>query len=219
MRREAWDILLGIDAKTLPISIRRICAFCHASMASYQTARPLITQYHLTPYMENHAFTAMIQKQAVIFYDGSLTEAEQRLCIGHEIGHLVCGHMVYENSAFDGIATLHNHGAGHDEDIVEEAATAFALRLLAPACVLWALRAFRPSDIENLCFIPHRASRLRSERMKELLEKEKYYLATRGKTCFLLNRSEQKLFQNFHDFIEHEKLFSKHKKLTLDRPL
>lgn len=209
MRREAWDILLGIDAKTLPISIRQICAFCHTSTASYRTGEALIRQHHLKRYTENCAFTAIIHQRPVIFYNDELPEAEQRLCIGHEIGHIVCGHMVYENSVFDGIATVSNHGAGRDEDVVEESATAFALRLLAPACVLWALRAFRPSEIEKLCFIPHRASRLRAERMKELLEREKHYLATRGKTCFLMNRTEQKVFQNFHDFIEHEKPFLK----------
>lgn len=71
----------------------------------------------------------------------------------------------------------------------------FASRLLAPACVLWALDARTPEEIASLCKISHQAAAFRAERM-ELLYR-------RGK--FLASPLERKVYEQFSKFIDIQK--------------
>ena len=96
----------------------------------------------------------------------------------------------------------HNKVNGKEADEVEDAAYAFATKLLAPAAVLWALKIKSYKEIEELCSVPRKYARLRADRMEELYKREKHLLAKEGKTCFLRSRHEAAVYENFKKFIE-----------------
>ena len=78
---------------------------------------------------------------------------------------------------------------------IEQAANVFASRLLAPACVLWALDAKTPEQIAALCQISLQAATFRAERMALLYE--------RGK--FLASPLERQVYHQFANYIEQKK--------------
>lgn len=52
----------------------------------------------------------------------------------------------------------------------------FAIDVLAPACVLWALDMHEPEDIAKLCNISITSARIRAERMGLLYKREQEFL-------------------------------------------
>lgn len=81
----------------------------------------------------------------------------------------------------------------HPKDAPEEqAANQFAARLLAPACVLWALGVHTAEDIMELCHISRQAAQFRAKRMEELYRRDK----------FLTSPLERKVYQRFQPFIQ-----------------
>lgn len=81
----------------------------------------------------------------------------------------------------------------HPEDAPEEtAANQFAARLLAPACVLWAMDVHTPEEIMNLCKISRPAAEFRALRMAELYRWDK----------FLTSELEWKVYRQFQPFME-----------------
>ncbi len=197
-----WDILLGINAKTLPVSVRDICAYLKIRTLSYRNADKFAEENHLSDYMKNDAFSFKEGSSFTLLYDESLPEDELRIAILHEVAHIVSGHCMTENDSFDGRCTTYNKVSGKDSDEVEDAAYYFATKLLAPACVLWALKIRTYKEIEELCSLPRKYARLRADRMEELYKREKHLLAKEGKTCFLRNRHEAAVLENFKPFIE-----------------
>lgn len=218
MQGREWDILLSVNAKCLPVAINDICRALGIIALSYEGGEKLIRENGLSEYLENDAFTAKIQGRLLIFYKKGLALEEKRCAVMHEISHIVCGHTVTESSVFDGIATTWNKVSGRELDIVEEAAEAFSSAVLAPACVLWALKIHKASEIEKLCSITKRLARRRAARMEELYDREKHFLAERGRTCFLLSSRERMVYMNFENFIAERKP-DKKKRLDIKRLL
>ncbi len=200
-----WDILLGINAKALPVSVRDICSYLKIRTISYRNAEEFAADNGLTEYMKNDAFSYKEGSRFTLLYNESLPEDELRIAIMHEVAHIVTGHCDTENDSFDGKCTTYNKVNGKEADEVEDAAYAFAAKLLAPACVLWALKIKSHKEIEELCALPRKYARLRADRMEELYKREKHLLAKEGKTCFLRSRFEAAVYENFKPFIEKQK--------------
>ena len=97
---------------------------------------------------------------------------------------------------------------------IEESADDFAAKVLAPACVLWALKVKDAKEIENLCLIPPLYARRRAERMAELYKRENKFLAQRGYSCFLTSALEKKVYENFTDYIGEMKKMRQNKFLA-----
>ena len=201
-----WDILLGINAKTLPVSIRDICNYLKIHTLSYRNGEDFVKNNDLSDYMKNDAFSFKDGKAFTLLYNETLPEDELRIAILHEVAHIVSGHCDTENDSFDGRCTTYNKVNGKESDEVEDAAYTFATTLLAPACVLWALKIKSYKEIEELCIIPRKYARLRADRMEELYKREKHLLAKEGKTCFLRSRHEAAVYENFKPFIEKKKI-------------
>ena len=197
-----WDILLGISAKALPVSVRDICNYLKIRTLSYRNATEFVSDNGLSEYMKNDAFSFKSGSSFTLLYDESLPEDELRTAILHEVAHIVSGHCDTENDSFDGRCTTYNKVNGKECDEVEDAAYAFTTKLLAPACVLWALKIKNYKEIEDLCKIPRKFARLRADRMEELYKREKHLLAKEGKTCFLRSKHEAAVYENFKPFIE-----------------
>lgn len=96
----------------------------------------------------------------------------QRYTIAHEIGHIYLG-----------------------KSITEYEAERFAIGILAPACVLWALDIHTAEDIAKLCDISMASDRIRAQRMETLYARNK----------FLLSPLERQVYSQFLGFIAQEK--------------
>lgn len=72
----------------------------------------------------------------------------------------------------------------------------FAIRLLAPACVLWGINAVLPNEISKICNISMTSARIRAERLDLLVKRNK----------FLVSELEEQVYTQFDDFIKNNRL-------------
>ena len=124
-----------------------------------------------------------------IIYKDTENRGRTRFTIAHELGHILLGHELAPDKSG------HFRTASDRREPAETQADEFAARLLAPACVLWALECYEPEDIIRVCDISKEAAQYRSERMKVLRD--------RGK--FLTSPLERQVFEAFRPWIEEQK--------------
>lgn len=132
----------------------------------------------------------------IIFTNEDNSSQRRRYTIMHELGHYLLGHLGDEPLS---------RSEKECRPVEEQAADKFAIDMLAPACVLWGLDLHTPEEIANFCNISLQSATYRAERMKILYEREQNFLKTRGYSCFLQSPLEQRVYQQFHDFIEKSK--------------
>lgn len=123
-----------------------------------------------------------------IVFDDAEPPGRIRYTIAHELGHILLGHEL--EAGFK-----HYRKIREGKPITETQADEFAERVLAPACVLWALGVSSAEDIAALCGISQKAARIRAQRMAVLMERDK----------FLTHPLEKKLFAAFEPWIEKQK--------------
>lgn len=120
-----------------------------------------------------------------IIYDDSNDDlGRKRFTIAHELAHILLGHPL--------TIGYHARNARKKDPRIEKEADSLAMRLLAPACVLWGLDIHTAAEISATCGICSEYSKKRAERMTELYK--------RGK--FLTSKLEEKLYEQFKDYIE-----------------
>lgn len=171
----AWEVLLNEGVTELPVKVGALCR---------QMGIPL--HYYVST-DGNDGKSTIIDRQAVIFVSNNCTAARQRFTAAHELGHILLGHV--------GAYQLVNREPSSKDNPIEQAANVFASRLLAPACVLWALDARTPEQIAELCRISYAAACFRAERMALLYERNK----------FLTSPIEQQVYLQFERFIRKKK--------------
>ena len=128
-RNLAWDILLREGVKELPVKVSDICNELGIYLKSYKSTD------------NNRGFCNIVDSQPYIFVDSGASRAVRRITAAHELGHILLGH-VGEFTQLNAAAYVRDH---------ERAADAFAMRLLAPACVLWGCEVESPEEIMTLC--------------------------------------------------------------------
>lgn len=171
-RNLAWEVLLQEQVTCLPVKTSRVCRQMGISVRYYD------------PEDENDGYSTILDGKPVIFVKQDCLRARQRFTVAHELGHILLGHV--------GEYTLVNREPSSKDNPIEQAANVFASRLLAPACVLWALDAWTAEDIMRLCDISRQAAEYRAARMAELRQ--------RGK--FLSHPLERQVYEQFRGFIE-----------------
>ncbi len=171
----AWKVLINEGVRELPI---RISALCKGMGIRVQ-------YYH--PEDNNDGFCSIIDGKPHIFVSADCSVVRQRFTCAHELGHILLGHV--------GKYALVNREPSPKDNPIEQAANVFASRILAPACVLWALDARTPEEIAALCQISHQAASFRAERMAILYD--------RGR--FLSSPLEREVYAQFHDFIQRRR--------------
>lgn len=171
----AWQILINEGVVELPVKVGQLCR----NMG-------IRVQYY-SPEDGNDGFSTIIDGQARIFVSKDCSLERKRFTAAHELGHVLLGHV--------GRYELVNREPSGRDNPIEQAANVFASRLLAPACVLWALDARTPERIADLCQISHQAAIFRAERMAILYE--------RGR--FLSSPLEQAVYEQFADYIRRNR--------------
>ena len=168
----AWRVLLHEDISELPVKVVSLCKKMGIRVSYY------------TPMDENDGYSTILFGKPRIFVSRECSPARQRFTVAHELGHILLGHV--------GEYRLVNREPNPRDNPIEQEANVFASRLLAPACVLWALDAWEPEQIAKLCDISLQSASFRAER----LAKVRY----RGR--FLASPLERQVHDQFLTFIE-----------------
>lgn len=174
-RNMAWQVLLQEKVTALPVDIVDLCH------------RMGIRVQYYTPTDENDGHCTIFLGCPRIVVSSECSLERQRFTIAHELGHILLGHV--------GRAELVNREPSGTDNPLEHDANVFASRLLAPACVLWALNVRRPEQIAALCRISYQAASFRAKRMELLYARDK----------FLTSSLERQVYAQFAEFIRSRK--------------
>ena len=186
-RNAAWEILLACRVEKLPVDLNTVLRHLGVRAYSYGRGRDILAAAGLAEVAKQvSGLTFYIGDRPVILYNDAETPQRIRFTIGHELGHIVLGHVR------PGDHTRQNREPQPGDDPVEQAANRFAADLLAPACVLWGLDLHRAEDIAKVCKISIQAARFRAGRMEVLYQRNK----------FLLHPLEQAVYRQFETYIK-----------------
>ena len=186
-RNAAWEILLACGVERLPVDLNTIARHLGVRVYAYSHSRKLLDDTGLAEVAGRvSGLTFYAGAQPVILYNDAETPQRIRFAIGHELGHIVLGHVR------PGEHTSQNREPQPGDDPMEQAANRFAADLLAPACVLWGLDLHRAEDIAQVCKISIQAARFRAERMEILYQRNK----------FLLHPLERAVYRQFEPYIK-----------------
>ena len=185
-RNLSWEVLINEGVTALPVKMGELCAALGLEV--------IITELDS---VSGDGKTVSVDGKPYILIDGRTSVRRQRFTLAHEVGHVLLGHV--------GRYKLVNREPAPGDNPIEQAANVFASRLLAPACVLWALDVHTPEEIAELCNISRTAAEFRARRMELLYAREARFLKEKGQSCFLSSPLEREVFEQFRDFIDRQK--------------
>ena len=168
----AWQILLNEGVTELPVKVGALCRQMGIAL-----------RYFTPKEDDSDGYSTILGDRAMIFVSDQCIPTRQRFTAAHELGHILLGHV--------GKNQLVNREPDPKDNPIEQAANVFASRLLAPACVLWALNARTSEEIAALCQISHQSASFRAERMALLYERNKV----------LSSPLERAVYHQFGEFI------------------
>ena len=169
-RNATWKCLIDYNILSLPVKILKITNKSKIKVIKNTLANKLPNSQKGQSYITNN--------EVIIIYDDTLPKTVIRYTVAHELGHIFLGHDLL-----------------HPTISMENEANSFALRLLAPACVLWGLDLHEPRQIATICDISLQTAKIRAERMKILYKRNK----------FLTSPLEKQVYENFKGFIEEKR--------------
>lgn len=185
-RNAAWKILLDCGVDSLPVNIDDVCQKLGIRVLSYDVGAEVIERAHLFRAVRHtDGLTFYLKDVPVILFDETRDLSQVMFTIAHELGHLILNHVQ------PGTQTTGHRGAEWKASPEERAANQFAVRLLAPACVLWALDVHTPEEIMRLCHLTQPAAKVRARRMEVLYQRQR----------FLTSPLEQALYHQFQPYI------------------
>lgn len=178
IRNATWQILIDLKITTLPLSVNAI---------ANQLGIKVIKNSNVHELKENERGKTILKNgHWYIIFDDTESVQVCRFTIAHEIGHIVLGHMMIDKIKY------RTFGRCNEE---EQAADMFAIRLLAPACVLWGLNIHSADDIARVCNISYTAAKNRAERMEVLYKRN----------MFLASSLERQVYEQFKEFIQNNR--------------
>lgn len=196
-RDMAWKLLIKHKVNSLPVKISTICKQENILLVNYERGIEVIKKAGLeSQCVENDGFLYRIGSRVLIFYNPQCSIGRQRFTVAHELGHYYLGHT----------GKLINREMSPNDSSIEQAANVFASRILAPSCVLWGLGVQTAGQIAELCNISPIAAKFRMERMAMLFEREREFVALRGRSCFLMSSLERQVYNQFESYIKTHRL-------------
>ena len=187
-RDAAWRTLLRFEISRLPVDVEQIAKGFGITPEPWPDAAQTPKLYALLP---RHAAAASLRISGVwhIFMQPGLSYSRYRFALAHELGHLILQHKTVRlDTAIYTFEGKENAGDVLAEPLMDadQDADMFAIRLLAPACVLHALHIRSKWDIGALCGLPENAAAMRAERMALLDRRNVYHVHPLEKQVHLL---------------------------------
>lgn len=160
-RDAAWRFLLDFNVRSLPVKLKSATRLSGIRIIQNCEVNELRKgEVGASIYLPNKTWR--------IVYDETLPMDEARLVIAHELGHILLGHEYkYSEHRFN---TFDGHKLKSERE-----ADMFAVRILAPACILHELSATTPNEIAALCNIPLKTAKARAKRMVVLEDRGAFY--------------------------------------------
>ena len=179
-RDTAWRALLCLETKRLPVDAEALARQMGVEVLPYPDAgeEPRLSAL-LQAAGGGKCVSLRIRGAWHIFLRREgLDGSGRRYAVAHELGHLLLSHETYR-LAPGAWAFCSRENAGdllEDPESVEDyAADIFAIRLLAPACLLHEMHVDTPASVTRLCGLPPRAAALRAERMELLNQRDAFF--------------------------------------------
>lgn len=176
VRDVSWEIFLEYGIDTLPVDVVAL-----ANNLDVQVVKN--SEVHLLEKSQK-AISLFYNNQWYIVYYETQDSKVLTFTLAHELGHIVLGHELIRN---DNTQLTFNTSKPQ----TETDADMFAIRLLAPACVLWGLKLHHPREVSEICNISISAATHRFNRLQKLKKRNK----------FLTSPTEKKVFKQFERFI------------------
>jgi Zn-dependent peptidase ImmA (M78 family) len=179
-RDAAWRCLYDYQIDRLPVDVLRIAS--DAGIRVMPDSGVGLLRTHQT------GMACYDGARWTIVYDGMQTMEACRFTIAHELGHIFLGHGLKMGEADE--APREEIGKQHERE-----ADHFAVRLLCPACMLWALDLHTAEEIAAVCRVPLEVAKKRAARMTTLYK--------RGQ--FLHSSLERDVFRRFEGYLAGER--------------
>ena len=177
-RNAAWRALLRIPEKTLPIDPEALAALLGVDVLPFPDPRESPRLAGLAGQINPCVSLRIGGKWRIFLREGALDERQRRFALAHELGHVLLGHET--RLLAPGVAAFsapENRGDLIPDPQDQDAADAdvFALRLLAPACLLHEMGLHTPQRIGTVCGLPPLAAAARAERMALLNQRNAFF--------------------------------------------
>lgn len=161
----AWRVLLEAGIDTFPVSTKKVAAHLKIPVLRYSQGEHALKElglYDAAMYSDAIAIPLGVGK-VVIMYDDSIKPPRARVAVGHELGHIMLGHVTV------GVATAEDHPPRPEEDYLplEYEANLWGEQLIAPTGVLLAAGITTRDAIEEVCQVNRRASDFIMDRLSE----------------------------------------------------
>ena len=160
IRESAWKCLLEFEIDSLPVDILKITRKAGISVVKNSSVGDLMPNEYAKSYFNGHRW--------IVIYDDTNPVEVSRFAIAHELGHFFLGHDMTHTRYKDAKQFGKRPKA-------EQQADMFAIRLLAPACVIKELDLHTAEDISKYCGIPLNVARDRAKRMKTLYTRNMFF--------------------------------------------
>ena len=179
-RDTAWRALLRLENKRLPVDPEALARQVGLDPSPYPQSDREPRLYALTQKAGGGACVSLRirGKWHLFLRESAGDDPARRFMIAHELGHLLLRHKTYVLSP----GVLAFRGGENAGDLIENPESAddrdadiFAIRLLAPACLLHEMHVDTAGGIRRLCGLPPRAAAMRAERMELLSERDAFY--------------------------------------------
>jgi len=177
-RDAAWRALLLLKDKKLPVDAEALARQAGVDIAPYPLSDTEPRLYAMAQKAGGGACVSLRFRGVWHIFLREMDAPRRRFSVAHELGHLFLEHETV--SLTPGIRSFRSRENAGDlmddpESLDDYAADIFAIRLLAPACLLHELRVDTPGGIMRLCGLPPRAAALRAERMELLNQRDAYF--------------------------------------------
>ena len=191
-RDAAWRALLELPEKKLPVDVDALAKKLGVDIHPFPGKEQALLHNLVNRAAGGPCVSLRIRRAWHIFIrPKAMDESHRRFAIGHELGHLLLAHET--ETLAPGVrcfAARENIGDVMEDTQELETYTAdlFAIRLLAPACLLHEMHIDSSGEIIRLCGLPPHAAVIRAERMQLLNERDAYYthiLETKVRNAFL----------------------------------